>query len=187
MEAEWTGRWMTARILITIIATLIAVSALAQTQPTRPTAYPTMPTFPSAFATPALSPCFPRYGDFEVARSRRFGYGRSLEFLNPESPCYSGTIYPSYSAVTPSELPSKPRATSEGSESLNEDQALLRIGAKGYQDIAGLEKDKRGIWRGKATLEDGRPVDVTLDLEGNIYSVPTSRLHIRIEPPPSKR
>ena len=136
---------MTARILITIIATLIAVSALAQTQPTRPTAYPTMPTFPSAFATPALSPCFPRYGDFEVARSRRFGYGRSLEFFNPESPCYSGTIYPSYSAVTPSQLPSKPRAKSEGSESLNEDQALLRIGAKGYLDISGLEKDKRGF------------------------------------------
>jgi hypothetical protein len=84
-------------------------------------------------------------------------------------------------------LPSKPRATSQGSESLNEDQALLRIGAKGYQDISALEKDKRGIWRGKATLDDGRPVEITLDLEGNIYSVPTSRLHIRIEPPPLKR
>jgi hypothetical protein len=35
-------------------------------------------------------------------------------------------------------------------------------------------------------LEDGRAVDVTLDLEGNIYSEP-SRLQIRIEPPPSNR
>jgi hypothetical protein len=178
---------MTARILIAIVTTLIAVPAVAQTQPTRPSAYPTLPTLPSAFPTAALSPCFHRFRDFEGDRARRFGFGRSLEFFNPDSPCYSGTIYPSYSAVTPSKLPSKPRATSEGSESLNEDQALLRIGAKGYQDISGLEKDKRGIWRGKATLEDGRPVDVTLDLEGNIYSVPTSRLHIRIEPPPSKR
>jgi len=178
---------MSARNFIAMAgATLIATPAFAQTQPTWPSAYPTMPTFPSAFATAPLSPCFPRYRDFEFARLRRFGFGRSLEFFNPESPCYSGTIYPSYSAVTPSESPSKPRAKSEGSESLNEDQALLRIGAKGYADISGLKKDKRGIWRGKATMQDGRPVDVTLDLEGNIYSTP-SRLHIRIEPPPPNR
>jgi hypothetical protein len=179
---------MATRILFSVLVIMsIAVPAFAQTQPTRPSAYPTMPTLPSAFATPALSPCFPRYRDFEVAGSRRFSFGRSLEYLNPESPCYSGTIYPSYSAVTPSESPSSPRAKSEGSESLNEHQALLRIGAKGYLDISGLEKDKRGIWRGKAILDDGRPVDVTLDLEGNIYSVPSSRLRIRIEPPPSNR
>jgi hypothetical protein len=177
---------MATRILFSVLVIMsIAVPAFAQTQPTRPTAYPTMPTFPSAFATPALSPCFPRYRNFDG--SHRFSFGRSLEFFNPESPCYSGTIYPSYSAVTPSELPSSPRAKSEGSESLNEDHALQRIGAKGYLDISGLEKDKRGIWRGKATLDDGRPVDVTLDLEGNIYSVPRSRLRIRIEPPPSNR
>ena len=177
---------MATRILFSVLVIMsIAVPAFAQTQPTRPTAYPTMPTFPSAFATPPLSPCFPRYRNFDG--SHRFSFGRSMEFSNPESPCYSGTIYPSYSAVTPSALPSTPRAETEGSESLNEDQALQRIGAKGYLDISGLEKDKRGIWRGKATLDDGRPVDVTLDLEGNIYSVPSSRLRIRIEPPPSNR
>jgi hypothetical protein len=49
-----------------------------------------------------------------------------------------------------------------------------------------LEKDGRGIWRGKATIKDGRPVNVTLDLEGNIYS-DLSRLYIRIQPPPSNR
>ena len=177
---------MATRILFSVLVIMsIAVSAFAQTQPTRPSAYATIPTLPSAFPTAPLSPCFPRYRNFDG--SHRFSFGRSLEFFNPESPCYSGTIYPSYSAVTPSALPTTPRAESEGSESLNEDQALLRIGAKGYLNISGLEKDKRGIWRGKATLDDGRPVDVTLDLEGNIYSVPSSRLHIRIEPPPSNR
>jgi len=35
-------------------------------------------------------------------------------------------------------------------------------------------------------MKDGRPVDVILDLEGNIYSE-LSRLYIRIEPPPSNR
>jgi hypothetical protein len=181
---------MFARILITILVTSIAVPALAQTQPTRPLVFQTMPTFPSAFATAALSPCFRSYRDSDFVPSRRFYSGRSLEYFNPESPCFSGTIYPSFSAITPAELPSKPspRARSEGSESLNEEEALLRIGAKGYADISGLEKDKRGIWRGKATLDDGRAVDVTLDLEGNIYSAPTpSRLHIRIEPPPPRR
>jgi hypothetical protein len=173
---------MNAQILIvTIAATSIGAPAFAQTQPTRPSAYLTIPTFPSAFATAPLSPCYPlQRPDFFIS-PRRWG------FFDPASPCYSGTIYPTYSAVTPSELPSRPRAKSEGSESLNEDQALLRIGAKGYPDISGLEKDKRGIWRGKATLDDGRPVDVTLDLEGNIYSVPSTRLHIRIEPPRSKK
>ena len=69
---------------------------------------------------------------------------------------------------------------------LNEDEAKLRIVAKGYLDVSNLEKDRRGIWRGKATMQDGKAVDVTLDLEGNIYST-LSRLHIRIEPPRSNR
>jgi hypothetical protein len=181
MGTKWTSSIMATRILFSVLVMLIAVPAYAQTQPTRPSAYPTMPTFPSAFATAPLSPCYPSYRPDVFISPRRWG------FFDPASPCYSGTIYPSYSAVTPSELPSKPRAKSEGSENLNEDQALLRIGAKGYPDISGLEKDKRGIWRGKATLDDGRPVDVTLDLEGNIYSVPSTRLHIRIEPPRSKK
>ena len=73
-----------------------------------------------------------------------------------------------------------------GADNLNEDQAKLRIEAKGYRDVSKLEKGPRGIWRGKATLEDGRAVYVTLDLEGNIYSE-LSRTYIRIEPPPPNR
>ena len=145
--------------------------AFAQTQPTRPSAYATPPTMPSAFATSALNPCYPSHG-----------------YFNPASSCYSGTLYPSYSAITPFEFPNKsnPKAGSQGSDSLNEDQAKSLIETKGYLNVSRLEKDRRGIWRGKASLKDGRPVDVTLDLEGNIYSE-LSRLHIRIEPPPSTR
>jgi hypothetical protein len=168
-----------ARILIAmVLAASIDVSAFAQTQPTRPSAYPTAPTMPSAFATAPLSPCYP---------SRRVGYFNQLGYFNPESPCYSGTIYPSYSALGPFEFPKTyPKPSSPGSESLNEEEAKLRIQEKGYLDVTRLEKDRRGIWRGKATLKDGRPVDVTLDLEGNIYSELT-RLFIRIQPPPSNR
>jgi hypothetical protein len=73
-----------------------------------------------------------------------------------------------------------------GSESLNASEAKSRTEAKGYFEISGLEKDSRGIWRGKGIMKDGRPVNVTLDLEGNIYST-LSRLYIRIEPPPTNR
>jgi Peptidase propeptide and YPEB domain len=174
---------MNVRILILTVAAISNVApAFAQTQPTRPSAYPTMPTFPSAFATAPLSPCYPsRRSDIWIA-PRRWG------FFDPASSCYSGTIYPSFSALAPSEFPKRPnpKAETPGSESLDKDQARSLIYGKGYLDVSNLEKDRRGIWRGKATMEDGRPVDVTLDLEGNIYSVP-SRLHIRIEPPPPNR
>jgi hypothetical protein len=63
-----------------------------------------------------------------------------------------------------------PKAALQGANSLNEEQAKVRIEAKGYLKISGLRKDDRGIWRGKATMKDGRPVTVILDLEGNIYS-----------------
>jgi hypothetical protein len=159
---------MSQRILLAMLAIASTVPAFAQTQPTRPSAYATLPTLRSAWPTAALSPC-PKFG------------------LNPTSSCYSGTIYPSFSALAPFEF-SKPnsRARSKGSDNLYQDEARLRIEEKGYYDVTNLDKDSRGIWRGNARLEDGRTVDVTLDLEGNIYSVPT-RLQIRIKPPPPDR
>jgi hypothetical protein len=172
---------MHARDLIKMaIATSIAAPAFAQTQPTRPSAYRTMPTFPSVFATAPLSPCYPSYRPDILISPRRGGY------FDPASPCYSGTIYPSFSAVTPFEFPKgpTPKAGRPSSETLHENQAKSLIEGKGYLDVSHLEKDRRGIWRGKATMEDGRSVDVTLDLEGNIYST-LSRLEIRIEPPRS--
>src|SRR5205085_6699985 len=91
--------------------------------------------------------------------------------LNPTSPCFSGTVFPGYSAVTPFEFPTeKSSRPARGADDLNEDQAKSQIEAKGYRNVSKLEKDRRGIWRGEATTKDGKAVDVTLDLEGNIYS-----------------
>jgi hypothetical protein len=150
------------------LAIALTVPAFAQTQPTRPSAYATLPTQRSAWPTAPLNPC-PKFG------------------LNPTSSCYSGTIYPSYSALAPFEFSKpNPKARSKGFDNLYQDEARLRIEEKGYYDVTNLDKDSRGIWRGSARLEDGRTVDVTLDLEGNIYSVPT-RLQIRIKPPPPDR
>ncbi len=125
--------------------------AFAQTQPTRPSAYATSPTFRSAFPTAAINPCYSSF--------------------NPTSPCYTGNMYPAYSAITPADVPSRTDGqTLQGANSFNEDQAKLRIEAKGYSNVSGLQKDNHGIWRGEATMKDGRPVAVILDLEGNIYS-----------------
>src|ERR1700751_4457388 len=156
------------RSLLSVALALTTMSAFAQTQPTRPSAYPTFPTLQSAFPTAALSPCRP-YSSF-----------------NPTSSCYTGTPYTSYSAIEPFTSPSQKSTSSPGSLTLDEDQAKSRIEAKGYLNVSRLEKDPRGIWRGKATLKDGRSVDVILDLEGNIYSE-LSMLYIRIQPAPSNR
>jgi hypothetical protein len=163
-------------IAAAIVVSMTGLSAFAQTQPTRPSAYRTFATMRSGWATAPLSPCY--------------GYGRRHRWssFNPTSPCYTGTPYANYSAFEPFEFP-KPtnRAALPGSASLNEDQAKLRIEAKGYSSVTMLERDRRGIWRGKATMRDGRPVNVTLDLEGDIYSELSSRLYIRIQPPPLNR
>ena len=145
---------MNLRISVMVaLAASMTGPAFGQTQPTRPSAYPTAPTMPSAFATAPLNPC----------------YARSS--YNPTSPCYSGTSYPSYTAIEPFEFPhATNRQVLPGADSLNEDQAKRLIEAKGYSDVSGLQKDIRGIWRGEATMKDGRPVAVILDLEGNIYS-----------------
>ena len=133
---------------------------------------------PSAFATAPINPCY---------------FGPSLEgtllqdhlrlrgsSFNPTSPCYSGTAFPSYTAIEPFEFPNATnRQALPGADSLNGNQAEQRIEAKGYLNVSGLQKDNRGIWRGEATLKDGRSVAVVLDLDGNIYSELSPSITIR--------
>jgi hypothetical protein len=147
---------MRLSIPMTVAVSIIGqvAPAFAQTQPTRPFAYPTAPTMPSAFATASLNPCHP-YSSYNLTSS-----------------CYTGTRYPSYSATTGFDFSKTTnRQALPGAESIDEAQARLRIEAKGYSNVSGLQKDNRGIWRCRATMKDGSPVAVTLDLEGNIYSM----------------
>ena len=137
------------RILIPIAAmTLLAGPASSQTQPTRPTAWAVLPTLPT-FQTSPLSPCY--------------------SSLNPTSPCYSGNRYPYYSAVLLEPLNTPVSREEVDISQLSEQDVKQRMKAKGYE-VTSLEKDSRGIWRGPAKLKDGRRVQVTLDLAGNIYS-----------------
>jgi hypothetical protein len=142
------------RVFVAVTAVMaLAGAAVAQTQPTRPSAYATAPAMPSAFATSPLNPCYSSF--------------------NPASPCYSGTIYPSYSAVPPEALaPRTVRSPRFGADRIDKEEARSRIKKKSYREIGELRKDKHGVWRGEATFRDGTPVRVILDLDGNIYSEP---------------
>lgn len=180
-------------LMATAVVASLSGPAFAQTQPTQPSAYPTVRTMPSAFPTAALNPC---YSGRSLENYFAIFHDRPLNHLhegprpgrasfNPSSPCYSGTMYPVYSAMGPFEFPDKTnRQAIPGAGSLNEDQTKLRIEAKGYSHVSELQKDNHGIWRGKATMKDGRPVTVILDLEGNIYSEWYPYIFIRPLNPP---
>ena len=62
-----------------------------------------------------------------------------------------------------------PGAPVAGANSFTEGQAKSRIEAKGFTDVSSLKKDSQGIWRGKA-MKDGKPVEVSLDFEGNVVA-----------------
>jgi hypothetical protein len=134
-------------LLVAAVLAVIAGPAPAQTQPTGPSAYPTSPTVPSADSTSALSPCY--------------------SGTNLTSPCYSASGYPSYSAVPAAESPPASSNPDADVHSFTLDQAKARIEGNGFSNVSDLQKDRRGVWRGKA-MRDGKSVDVILDFPGNI-------------------
>ena len=145
------------RTLIAMAATIfLSGPASAQTQPTQPSAWATLPTLHSAWPTSALSRCY--------------------SSLNPTSPCYSGNRFPYYSAVPLEPLTTPIRKEEVDISQLNEQEVKSRMKVKGYEEVAELQKDSRGVWRGQATMKDGKPVKVILDLEGNIYSLPSGEI-----------
>lgn len=153
---------MRAILAATAALSLIADCAFGQTTRTNPSASSTSKTIPSSSSTSPNSPC---------------------SSTNPTSPCYSANAprNPCYSAAAPNEpcsttttpnsqtstsppAPTTPQATVHA---FTKDQAMSQIEAKGYSNVSGLRKDAEGIWRGKAE-KDGLPVNVTLDVKGNV-------------------
>jgi hypothetical protein len=106
--------------------------------------------------------------------------GSALGQTRPTDSSASPTLPTESSAIaTPATTETSPSSTFQapvrGADIPEEDQAKSRIEAKGYSNVSGLQKDDRGIWRGDATMKDGRSVVVILDLQGNIYSkLPTA-------------
>jgi len=62
-----------------------------------------------------------------------------------------------------------PGAPVAGANSFTEGQAKSRIETRGFTNVAGLEKDSAGVWRGTAT-QGGKSVKVSVDFQGNVVS-----------------
>jgi ABC-type nitrate/sulfonate/bicarbonate transport system substrate-binding protein len=58
-------------------------------------------------------------------------------------------------------------APAPGANSFTMAQAKKRLEDHGYTEVSALAKDSNSIWRGHA-MKDGKPVDVSLDYQGNI-------------------
>jgi hypothetical protein len=54
-----------------------------------------------------------------------------------------------------------------GANSFTRSEAVKQIEAKGYTHVAGLKKDKDGVWRGTAT-KDGHSGPISVDYQGNV-------------------
>jgi hypothetical protein len=55
----------------------------------------------------------------------------------------------------------------EGANSFTEGQAKSRIEAAGFTNVSDLQKDDKGIWRGRAQ-QGSQQVSVALDYQGNV-------------------
>jgi opacity protein-like surface antigen len=58
---------------------------------------------------------------------------------------------------------------SAGANSFTKGQAMKRMEEAGYTAVAGLAKDKQGLWHAEA-MKDGKRNTVTLDFKGNVNS-----------------
>jgi Peptidase propeptide and YPEB domain len=60
-----------------------------------------------------------------------------------------------------------PALNAPNSQRFTEGQAKSRIESNSYANVSELRKDDQGVWRGKA-MKDGKSVNVSLDLQGNV-------------------
>jgi hypothetical protein len=149
-------------ILVAIAALSLTNYAFGQTTRTNPSAASTSSTIPSSSSTSPNSPCNPANPSSPCYSAK-----------SPRNPCYSATNDPCSTTTTLTPLPSvtpSPKAATPvqaAVPAITVDQAKSQIEAKGYSSVTGLQRDAKGIWRGKA-VKDGFPVNVTLDLNGNV-------------------
>ena len=166
---------MNARPQIVTIAiamlSLIPSCAFGQTTRTSPSSASTTKSIPAASPTSPNSPCSntnPSSPCYSANAPRNPCYSA----LAPDQPC-STTVTPNSPSSTQTNLPtSPPPAASTAGRSSTEraitaDQAKSQIEAQGYANVSALQKDAKGVWRGKA-VKDGVTVNVNLDGNGKI-------------------
>jgi len=79
------------------------------------------------------------------------------------APAQNGPANPAVKSMSDNNS-SKPVA---GANSFTMGEAQSFIEGKGYANVAKLEKDKDGVWRGTAT-KDGKAGPVSVDYQGNV-------------------
>ena len=133
------------RTMLTLAATLLAGSALAQTTPgnTAPGATSNAP-MPGVSSSTGTTP------------------GTGLVGRNSGTAAASGDRNQAV-ATTSATAPQPAR----GANSFSQGEAQRRIAARGFQGVSALQKDAGGVWRGTAT-KDGQSVGVWLDYKGNV-------------------
>ena len=90
----------------------------------------------------------------------KFGTGSPLSDRNNGSPAQP--------AVTTSDADRKTSAAPvPGSNSFTMREARRRIETGGFTQVTGLQKDRSGVWRGKA-MRNGSAVSVFCDYQGNV-------------------
>ncbi len=93
-------------------------------------------------------------------------FGGKLGTEGPRSEVNNGS--PSQPAVTTSDANRKTSAAPvRGSSSFTMTEARRRIEAGGFAQVTGLQKDRDGVWRGKA-MRNGAAVSVYCDFQGNV-------------------
>ena len=101
-------------------------------------------------ATVVVAVAFPAFAQQQPARQPAHPDDNTPAVNSPNSPPNSG-------------------APVAGANSFTEGQARSRIEAQGFKDVSGLQKDDRGVWRGKAS-QDGKVMNVSVDFQGNVVS-----------------
>ena len=133
------------RTMLTLAATLLAGTALAQTTP--------------GTNAPGATSNAPMPG---VSSSTGVMPGTGVVNRNSGTAAASGDR--NQAVVTTNANAPQP---ARGANSFSQGEAQRRIGAAGFQGVGALTKDNGGVWRGTAS-KDGRSVAVWLDYKGNI-------------------
>ena len=136
------------RLTLTLAATLVASTALAQTATPTP-----------RNAAPGATSNAPMPG---VSSSTGVTPNTGVVDRNTGTAAAAGDRNQAV-ATTAANAPQPAR----GANSFSQGEAQRRIGAAGFQGVGALTKDDGGVWRGTAT-KDGHPAQVWLDYKGNI-------------------
>lgn len=143
-------------------AALLCGTAWAQTPPAHPGTYYIAPGTPSTIGRGgALNGVVP--GEAVPApRGTMSTFGGKFGTEGPTSERSGSAAQPAVPAPT-----DRKAAPVAGSSSFTMREARRRIETGGFSQVTGLQKDRDGVWRGKA-MRNGTAVGVFCDYQGNV-------------------